>query len=106
MDYLLLENKEKQMDDKELKLFNEICYIALINSVLNKTASMEYEISPNYITEKSKARDNSVHIWKTLHSLVKLQVKQYCDRWDLPLQQWLNDLGIKESILNFGETNE
>lgn len=94
------------MTDKEKKLFNEICYVALINSATEGRSAFEYEISPDYITEKSDARDNSTHIWKTLHTLVKLQVKQYCDKWDLPLQQWLNDLGIKESILNFGKTND
>ena len=83
------------MTEKEKKLFNEICYVALLNSVLNGKDSMEYEISPDYITEKSNTRDNFSHFWKTLHRLVREQVKQYCNRWDLPLEQWLKDLGVK-----------
>jgi len=90
------------MTKKELKLFNEICYVALMNSAI-EGRSMEYEISPDYITEKLSMRDNLTHIWDALHALVKVQVKQYCDRWDLPLQQWLKDLEIKESILDFGK---
>jgi hypothetical protein len=84
--------------DKEKKLFNEICYVALMNSVLNGNAAMEYEISPDYIAEKSNARDNVGYFWRTLHRLVREQVKNYCDKWDLPLEQWLNDLKVEESI--------
>ena len=82
------------MTEKEKKLFNEICYIALMNSAI-EGRTFEYEISPDYITEKSNTRDNFSHFWKTLHRLVREQVKQYCDKWDLPLEQWLKDLGIK-----------
>jgi hypothetical protein len=83
------------MTEWDKKLFNEICYVALLNSVLNGKDSMEYEISPDYITEKSNARDHLVCFWNKLHRLVKEQVKDYCNRWDLPLEQWLKDLGVK-----------
>jgi hypothetical protein len=94
------------MTEWDKKLFNEICYVALISSALNGNSSMEYEISPDYITEKSNARDHLTCFWNKLHALVKVQVKEYCDKWDLPLQQWLKDLEIKESILDFGEKND
>ena len=54
------------MTEKESKLFNEICYVALMNSAI-EGRPFEYEISPDYITEKSSARDNPTHIWTTLH---------------------------------------
>ena len=88
------------MTEKELKLFNEICYVALMNGA-TEGRPFEYEISPDYITEKSNARDKLACFWEQLHALIRFQVKQYCDRWDLPLDQWLKDLQIEEPLFDF-----
>lgn len=88
------------MTDKEKKLFNEICYAVLIYGCKVSGSSISYDISPDYITEKSEKRDTAPYFYQGLHPLLRNVVKEYCERWNLPLKQWLDDLGIIEPTLD------
>jgi len=85
------------MTNKEKKLFHEICYAVLIIGEVDSKAN---RLSPGYITEKSEKRDTAPYFWNTLHPLLRNKVKEYCELWNLPLAQWLDDIGIVEQILD------
>ncbi len=80
--------KVKIMTNKDKKLFNEICYAFLL---MDGPMGM----SPSYIKEKSDRRDNSEgNIFAGLHPLLQRTLEQYCNKWHLPLEDWMKELGL------------
>ncbi len=81
--------------DKDKKLFNEICYAFFL---MNGPMSM----SPDYIEEKSDRRDNSEgRLFTGLHPLLQRTLEQYCNKWHLPLEEWMKELDL---VFNDGGT--
>ncbi|MCK5017419.1 MAG: hypothetical protein KAS32_10165 [Candidatus Peribacteraceae bacterium] len=72
---------------KEKVLFSEICMAFLMQNGVGINTK-----SPEYIREKMARKEDSMAIWQSCGFMVKGRIREYCNKWGLPIDKWIAEI--------------
>lgn len=80
------------MHEKDVKLFQTVCFIALLQRGEGLTSK-----APSYIREKLKAAEDPIAAWNMLGGDIQLLVYEWARLWKFPLDACLIKISREEA---------
>ena len=78
------------MTTEERELLMEVMWLAM----MQRGAGLGSK-APGYILEKMRRKQDPVALWQGMDSEAISIAKCYCDKWRVPLGDWLAELGLE-----------
>lgn len=80
------------MHEKDVKLFQTVCFLALMQRGEGLTAK-----APSYIREKKKTAENPIGAWNMLGGDIQLLIYEWARLWKFPLDAVLIEISREEA---------